>query len=306
MRAVVDEASLRLDGIDPERHDDELLNLAEVIQELRRAGEQVGIISGWGSMPCLENADIATVLSTSRNISRDIRNLLVGILGKCATWDDDPATVVDDNLAVDARPYRSYGVAYAAMMVSHKVGMAVAAGRHTQHRGPCRVSSPGQADVEVHFIQGRSDVCTFYRSLFALEDVDEGHFLDMAGKAFPNLAFASSLSFRRFEGSYLDLRDAVVKHLAALNDEFPEAFVSEMGSSARISSRVGIEVSIEGETRSSQRLMRHREASFEGETFKCEWHSKIEPHRNRIHFHPGNASTGHRVMIGIFVDHLPT
>ena len=73
-----------------------------------------------------------------------------------------------------------------------------------------------------------------------------------------------------------------------------------------ISSRLGIEVSIEGNTRSSERLMRHRDVEFRGRVYRCEWHSKLEPNRNRIHFRVIDGIAETRILIGIFHEHLPT
>ena len=50
--------------------------------------------------------------------------------------------------------------------------------------------------------------------------------------------------------------------------------------------------------------MKQRDAVFEGKTYRCEWHSKIEPHRNRIHFFP--PPVGSEIVVGLFVDHLDT
>ena len=69
---------------------------------------------------------------------------------------------------------------------------------------------------------------------------------------------------------------------------------------------LGIEVSIEGNTRNSESLMRLRDVEFRGQTHRCEWHSKIEPHRNRIHFCVIDNMAETRILIGIFTEHLPT
>ena len=52
--------------------------------------------------------------------------------------------------------------------------------------------------------------------------------------------------------------------------------------------------------------MAYRDVEFRGKTYRCEWHSKLEEHRNRIHFDVGDSTTGGRILIGIFHRHLPT
>jgi hypothetical protein len=51
--------------------------------------------------------------------------------------------------------------------------------------------------------------------------------------------------------------------------------------------------------------MRQRDVNHEGQVIRCEWHSKLEPHRNRIHF-AFDDTLGGKILIGIFVDHLDT
>ncbi|WP_462188366.1 hypothetical protein [Frankia sp. CcWB2] len=155
------------------------------------------------------------------------------------------------------------------------------------------------------FIDGDEHLRFFYRSLFKLEDIAEEIFFVHAEKAFPRLLFADGLTFRKFDGGY-SLRDTAVLHLAALNDRFSDLFIAENGSSAQISARLGIAVSIEGRTRGSATLMRRRDVIFRGFSVRCEWHSKLEPHRNRIHFFPGDSRTDGKILVGMFVRHLPT
>ena len=103
------------------------------------------------------------------------------------------------------------------------------------------------------------------------------------------------------------LRRSVVEHLGALNDRFISAFDSENGLPVGISSVIGISVSIEsGNTRDSRKKMKLREVEFQGRMLMCEWHSKIEPQQNRIHFCLIRNEDNARIFIGIFVEHLPT
>jgi hypothetical protein len=52
--------------------------------------------------------------------------------------------------------------------------------------------------------------------------------------------------------------------------------------------------------------MREREVTYEGRAFRCEWHVKIERHRNRIHFTLPGQGPGGKILIGLFVKHLST
>ena len=306
MRFVIDDGAFReWDTLTPTL-DESLSLFGDLLKTFRDNHTPVGLLGGWGSLKVTEQDDLATVLSEHDSIvDKDLRRLLLGLLGKCQIWDDDPSVVVsDDELYVNGSAYQSLGVAYAVEAISESRGVGVLTMFHTGLVGLCDVSSSG-FDYELSFAVRPSDCLYFYRSLYALEDVGKEGFFDLARNAFPDLCLAANLNFGSFDGGYA-LRDLVVQHLSALNDRFSEFYVSESGNSAQISIRIKIDVSIEGGTRSSQRLMAMRDVIFEGRTYRCEWHSKLEPHRNRIHFYPADASTHGKILIGIFTSHLPT
>jgi hypothetical protein len=150
----------------------------------------------------------------------------------------------------------------------------------------------------------------FWRRLFALERVPESKFFQLAEVAFPSLVFHTDLSFGRFDGSYLNLRDRVVTILTGLSDHFSEAYRQCDGLPHQVQAVMGshhVELSPESSnTRGSARLMRLREVKYQDQTVCCEWHAKLEPNRNRIHFSAPSDQLGGRVLIGIFIEHLQT
>jgi hypothetical protein len=306
MRFVIDDGAFR-SWDDPKLRLEETLSiLTDLLKNLRDNGNVVAVLGGWGLLQVTEDEDLATVLTSRRDmVDRDLSLLLLGLLGKCEIWDDDPSVAVsDDDLHVDGNPYGSLGIAYAVDAASEGKGLGVVTMVQTGFVGLCRVSCSG-FECELGFAVEPADCKYCYRSLYVLENTSEKDFFDLARDAFPDLDFADGLSFTKFDGGY-SCRNLVVKHLSVLNDDFLEVYVSERGNSAGISAHIGIDVSIEGETRSSERLMAMRDVEFEGRTFRCEWHSKIERNINRIHFYPGDTSTNDRTLIGIFVNHLPT
>jgi hypothetical protein len=307
MRFVVDDGAFHgWDGIATMSLNDEIAFFVDLLKHLRENRTPVGIVGGWGAMKVTAEDDLATILSHHDSvIDRDLRQLMLGLLGKCEIWDDNPSVVVsDDALRVDGKSYASLGVAYAVDAASKGRGIGILTMTHTGFLGLCDVEH-GNNSYGVSFSVQPLDLKYFYRSLYALENVRVTGFFDTAAKAFPDLCFADRLDFSRFDGGY-SLRDEVVRHLSVLNDNFLNFYRSENGNSAQISIHIGIDVSIEGNTRSSERLMAMRDISYEGSAYRCEWHSKIEPHRNRVHFHPGDSLTQNKILIGIFVGHLPT
>jgi hypothetical protein len=58
-------------------------------------------------------------------------------------------------------------------------------------------------------------------------------------------------------------------------------------------------------THRSAKAMCLREVSFNGNMIVCEKHTRLGPEIDRIHFAFGDGF-GDKILIGIFVDHLPT
>lgn len=58
-------------------------------------------------------------------------------------------------------------------------------------------------------------------------------------------------------------------------------------------------------TRKNADAIRLREVEFNGGRVMCEWHTKLNPQIDRIHFAFGSEFKD-KILIGIFVDHLPT
>lgn len=280
----------------------DLDQLLEGICLLAEAEESLGVPLGWGSIEVTSDLDLAGLLTNHHLVDRDVGNELLGRLSKCVVWDQAPDVFVDPKVRIQGIEYESYSAAWAL----HQLCVGKAVGVLTllrAERGELEVSD-GTSAGNVWFVANEHEQLCYRRSIFETEDVPESGFFELAGKAFPAVDFCDGIAFRRLRGAYTQLRPTVLRHLAALNDDFLAAYVAERGNSARISIRIGIDVSIEGTTRESERLMRLRDARFQGTTYRCEWHSKLEPHVNRIHFSPDLHRS--RLVVGILVDHLPT
>ena len=305
-RFVVDENSLVLDRVPASDREAEIESMIGELQALQEGGERVDILSGWGSLICLEGEDVADVLAQGNVFDRDNSSLLLRLLGRCGAWDEDPTTVIEDEVIVDQEPHRSFGIAWARNMVMAGCGMAIVTARHRFSGGAHAVDQLKRPRlVNVVFVASPTDHPRFYRTLYSVENTPESEFFAIAVKAFPDLAFAPTLNFQHFEGAYVLRRPEVVHHLSLINDYFLEFFKAERGSSRSIAMRLGLDLSIEGQYRKSQARMRYRDAKFGDHVYRCEWHSKLEPHRNRIYFHIGDEGTDGRVLIGIFHRHLP-
>lgn len=295
-----------LDPVPMDEREDEIESLIGELQALQDAGERVDILSGWGSLNCLEGEDVANVLSHGKVFDHDISSRLLRLLGRCGAWDEDANTVVEEEVVVDQEQKHSFGIAWVREMVLEGCGKAVVTAPHRFSGGIHIVNDFKETQpVEVVFVVTPTEHPIFFRTLYNLEDIPESEFFEVAAKAFPNLAFAPTLDFRHFKGTYALRLPEVVRHLSSLNDGFSQIYKAEHGLSGRISTRLGIPVSIEGNNRNNESVMRYRDVQFGGQEYRCEWHSKLEPHQNRIYFHIGDEGTNGRVLIGIFHEHLP-
>lgn len=282
-----------------------LHRLANVLADLRRSGEVVGLTGGWASVR-VAGIDLGGFLTEVDATDRDAAQLTMLALDRCHVWDDDPDLDVDPYVTVDGSPWESFAVARAAGLAAVGLVAGCVTVQSCHAAGIHDVTSTGRPPEQVAFLLDADDAQTVHRHRFAVEDVAEQDFFAVAAAAFPNLAFADAITFRRFDGRFDTLRDVVVSHLAALNDRFHRVYAAANGDLRTVSTELGVPMSIEGGTRSSSRLMKQRDATFGGRLYRCEIHTKIQPHRNRIHFHPGDDHSGGRLVVGIFVDHLDT
>ena len=305
-RFVVDEYSLVVDRVPAAEREAVIDSMINELLALQEDDERVEIISGWGSVSCLEGEDLADVLAQGCVFDHDKSSLLLRLLGRCGAWDEDASAVIEEEVEVDQEPHHSLGIAWVRKMVLAGRGMAVVTAVNRFSGGIHIVDQLTQpAPVEVVFVVSSTDHPLFYRTLYSVEDIPEGEFFDVASKAFPNLAFAAKVDFRHFKGTYNLRRPEVVRHLSLINDSFPEVYEAEHGSSRNISMRLGIPVSIEGNNWNIESVMRYIDVEFGGQVYRCEWYSKLEPHQNRIYFHIGDAGTNGRILIGIFHEYLP-
>lgn len=144
----------------------------------------------------------------------------------------------------------------------------------------------------------------FYQKAICEEVENENAFFERVELAFPRIRFAPEVSFRKFEGRFAELLPEVVKHLSVLDQDFLVEYRNTQGNAKELSARLEIDVTMESvKTRGSEKLMKMRDVTYLGRTYRCEWHSKIEPHRNRIHLAVIDDDC---ILVGMFVKHLDT
>jgi len=127
-----------------------------------------------------------------------------------------------------------------------------------------------------------------------------------ATQMFPNLIFTKSAWTRvgTLTGGPSAIAQDLVHHLGVLNDHAPRIWAAAITSGERqqLLGAHGIDASLEGpKTHRNEPVMKARRFSFNGVMYLCEWHTKLKPNTNRVHFHVD----GDKVRIGAIVDYLP-
>ena len=306
-RFLVDEGSFLLDDVPQDERKDSLIALIDQLDALRVSGERVQLLENWGAVECLGGDDVAETMVNYQVLHRDQSLRLLTLLDQCVVWSRPAAVDADPEIVVDGTSCQGDGIAWAREKAILKNWTAVVTTPHRFAAGVHSVDEPSQSlPVDVYFAVSTEDHPGFFRLLYEWEDVSETDFFERARLAFPRLVFAADINFSKFQGAYRTLRPKVVDHLGRINDSFREVYAAENGMPTEVSTRLGIQVSIEGNTRGSENLMRLRDVEFAGHVYRCEWHSKLEPHRNRIHFNVIDGIAETRILIGIFHEHLAT
>jgi len=310
VRVVIDETSFDFRGLDAASIERRLDDFNDTIWVLHKDG-----IAAWSppmldAVKCVDNYELFDYLMNEpgRVIDRDTRNRFFGLISKCPDWDESIPEILDVVIA-DGGPVMALSVAFALVMTLRAKGVACLVFGACPRRG-FMVTSNEIGRAEIFYFADAPALMVFWRYLYELEDVSEELFFTLANRAFPSLLFNPDLSFRRFEGAYRDLRPRVVGHLSVLNDHFLLAYRAANGVPQQVEATLASAgcpgISPESpNTRKNKQAMGLRDIDYQGSVIRCEWHTKIEPHRNRIHFAFGDQF-GEMIFVGIFVDHLDT
>ncbi len=309
-RIVVDETSFDFRSLTLEQLEDNLDLFNEALGELLHSEHTVATSPFCVEYECRDATTLSEFLfSPNPDVGRDTRLRCGILLERCPDWDEwvkDACTTV----SLDGEPARdAYTIGFALTMTTR--GRAAACLMFPNGRSAGW--SPVHGDVgqeSVFFFADAARLPWFWRGLFASEAKDEHAFFSLAREAFPELCLHPDLTFRRFDGGYVILRDHLVRVLAALNDHFGHALAEHQGIPHNVQAAMGqhgVDLSPESpNTRTSERLMRLRDVDFEGVTYRCEWHAKLERHRNRVHFTLPAMGPSGRILVGLFIDHLDT
>lgn len=308
-RVVVDESSFDFGDLDDSQVEDGLDRFNDALAELRGTA---ALSERFWEVNCRDDCHLVTLLCdpAASDVDRDTKLRSLQLLDMCDDWHDwapDACTAVQLNGQELSNPF---SVGFALTMTVRRRGVACLRFSSTPSRAVFARVTGEVGDGDVFFFSDCGELPRFWRHLFTFENVTEKHFHDYGVVAFPELVLHPLLTFGKFDGAYRDLREPVVHTLGALNDHFPHVYEKHAGHGGNVSAVLGacgLTASMESpKTHGSRTAMKQREVEYDGRTYRCEWHAKIEPHRNRIHFTPPDRGPNGRMLVGVFVDHLDT
>ena len=240
-------------------------------------------------------------------ISHDDRLLLIQTIDKCVVWDTD-FEMPTEEVAFNNQPCDSFSIVF----VSAQALNGAAIGIISSVPGICNVSI-GRASTNVFQVSLDERLERFYRFQTCFEEISRDNFAKWVHLSFPRFRFALELSsqLRRFRQNYDNIRDIVVEHLSAVNDEFSDLLIEGAQLSEacdRVKSSWGVVISPESpNTHRNASAMREREVEYMGERIVCEFHTKLTPTHDRIHFSPTvriEADGRKYIVVGPFAEHL--
>jgi hypothetical protein len=164
----------------------------------------------------------------------------------------------------------------------------------------------------IHISSRKQSLLDFHRRRLKIIEADENEFIQSWPHAFPLLEFNSSIAsqLNGFSRKFGTIRATIIDSLGALNDGFDKIYTEEKGNAfavnAKFSALYGFDVSPDSpKTHRNKAAMAERDVVHKGKKYRCEWHLKLTPTVDRIHFYPKFDTTG-KILIGIMCTHLTT
>lgn len=136
---------------------------------------------------------------------------------------------------------------------------------------------------------------------------DVGSIAGLASKMFPSLTFHPQAWDRlsSLVGADQENTPKLIHSLGVLNDHAGRIWSDYMTREERQRAMASLGVTCSPDspkTHQNKKAMKERNFQFNGIAVQCEWHTKLRPDANRIHFNV----EGDKVYIGTIVDHLST
>jgi hypothetical protein len=245
------------------------------------------------------------------SLERDLCRRLQIAFDRCVDWNPDE---VGGNLdvTISATTFFAPTIAFAHSRRTCRTAETVACLGPAAMSGRAGLLSVVRADVaaSVHFVSSTIAARDAARTALDLDALTATEYFEAAGVAFPDLEFADGLAqqVRRLDGGFAANRTELTRHLAALNDHYAASFAGHPTPNdiiTRMKALGNVEMSPESpQTRANRSAWNERRVNYRGTTIYCDWHLKMTPTVNRIHFHPARHGVNKLPLVGIIHAHL--
>lgn len=265
-------------------------------------------------------------------ISKGEVNLPPEIWQELSTWlnfaeyylDEDvwPDGMTDTSIQIEQDiPQHNVDLAWA----HHNVRTGTSVGCLSFQRSGRHKTISSQGNAELTWIRSESAHRTFWRKMIDYAE-NEAALESLAPHAFPDLYFHAGVwhGVRRLGGGYLAMRSEIKRYLSildeyghwaftfpppSLNPQDKTKYEGEVSPSNQILERRfrGFNIVMAPEkpnVYADTNCREAREITIKGKKFYCEWHGKLEPHRNRLHIHKPVPESNEKVIIAIIDEHL--
>ena len=246
-------------------------------------------------------------------LDNDERLLLIQVINRCEVWEDLGIELQQGNILAAGEETESESIRFVLTKALSGCALGVISASPPQGMGQVNASI-GDQQTQMFHIGLNLELQPFYRFLICFESISRQDFSTWAGLAFERLRFVLDLStqLNKFRQNFEDIRGAVVQHLAAINDDFVSLLMEGVLPAEvcnRVRANCGVDISPESpQTHGNAAAMRERDVEFDGQTVSCEFHSKLTPTHDRIHFSPSLFGDPDEqfLVVGPFAEHLTT
>ncbi|WP_190819067.1 hypothetical protein [Saccharopolyspora pogona] len=195
----------------------------------------------WHEHACLDGCELSEFLYVRGGLgdvdSPDVRRRTALLMDRCRTWDTSETADVPDtvHLAGQVRELAwTLGHALRRTLDGRTMACFIFPAGNSVTSGWQPVSLPASdIEAELYFLRAARELTAFWRGLYERENVPEHLFPVLAADAFPGLVLADTLSFRKFDGTYRELRGWVAKVLTVLDDHFADALERPRSTQSR-------------------------------------------------------------------------
>lgn len=313
IRFVLDERSLSLDGLAPSAGVEVLEQFLDRIDDAALDNREVLYSSEFFETPILGELCFWDLCDPTSPIvlPKEVQERAAAAFGTLARWDEGEDWPADFNVSVNGEAAQNLpSVAWAHFRNSNPHSEIIAC-ISSSTRGYTGFHDVLNSAVSrpVWFLETDRDAEFFYRWVSSEHSGSPAGLAEFALASFKNLRFVEGCwtGIRAMTGQYRDLARVIVEHLGALSDEGQRIFSGPWQQAPAEFGSVGIDISDEnGGTKQNGRARQERRIIVDGNERFFWWHTKLEPHQNRIHIWPDDVPTGGKIIVGIFCHHLTT